>query len=102
MKDRLKFVIFGGTGFLGRSLVDNLINEDNNQIYVVTRNKNKAKLLFSKIKNSNLHIEEYDVNNLENLLELELECDYAINFASDSTNGPKLEKLILMSHMIRV
>lgn len=101
MKDRLKFVIFGGTGFLGRSLVDNLINEDNNQIYVVTRNKNKAKLLFSKIKNSNLHIEEYDVNNLENLLELELECDYAINFASDSTNGPKLEKLILMSQMIQ-
>ena len=101
MKDRLKFVIFGGTGFLGRSLVDNLINENNNQIYVITRNKNKAKLLFSKIKNSNFHIEEYDVNNLENLLELELECDYAINFASDSTNGPKLEKLILMSQMIQ-
>lgn len=101
MKDRLKFVIFGGTGFLGRSLVDNLINENNNHIYVITRNKLKAKLLFSKIKSSNFHIEEYDVNNLQNLLELDLECDYAINFASDSTNGPKLEKLILMSQMIQ-
>ena len=64
MKDRLKFVIFEGTGFLGRSLVDNLINENNNQIYVITRDKSKAKLLFSKIKSSNFHIKEYDVNNL--------------------------------------
>ena len=64
MRDPLKFVIFGGTGFLGRSLIDNLINENNNHIYVITRNKNKAKLLFSKIKSSNFHIEEYDVNNV--------------------------------------
>ena len=101
MRDPLKFVIFGGTGFLGRSLIDNLIHDNNNHIFVITRNKHKAKLLFSKIKSNNFHIEEYDVNNLQNLLQLEVECDYAINFASDSTNGPRIEKLIWMSQMIQ-
>lgn len=101
MNKAIKYVIFGGTGFLGRSLVDELLKDQNNFIFIVTRNKNKAKSIFSYLQNTNnLVLEQCDVNDFNQLLNLKINCDYAINFASDSTNGPNINKLQIINQMI--
>lgn len=96
-----KYVIFGGTGFLGKSIIDELVKKNNNIIYLITRNKSKANHNFSYLKNKeNFKVEQIDVNNLSELLKFNIEFDYAINLVTDSRNSPKLNKIILISQMI--
>jgi len=75
----MKVVIFGGTGFVGRSLADELLT-NGYYVLVVTRNRQKiVKDLVSKVK-----IIEWDNNSpLSSISEL-FEADVVVNLAGES------------------
>ncbi|KUO70448.1 MAG: epimerase [Desulfosporosinus sp. BRH_c37] len=75
----MKVVIFGGTGFVGRSLTDELLS-NGYQVFVVSRNREKAANdLVSKVK-----IIEWDNNSpLSSISELQ-DIDVVINLAGES------------------
>lgn len=65
-----KYIIFGGTGFIGSHLCNKLLQEDNNQIILVSRNKtNKNFWLNNHKKFSCFEHFQCDLGNLRNILE---------------------------------
>lgn len=84
----MKIVVFGGTGFVGRKLIDDLL-KNGHEIMVVSRNAGKSKNIFS---NDVAHIEwDYSTDLVPSGME---DAEAIINLAGVSIAGKKWTKEI--------
>jgi uncharacterized protein YbjT (DUF2867 family) len=77
MKNK-NILIFGSTGFIGRSLVKRLLSHDN-VLICPTRNASKVKRNILSGDIGQIQVVEFDLHNLSNLEDLIKNCDYVVN-----------------------
>ena len=79
----MKYLITGGAGFIGTKLVERIIKNKSNEIYIIddfskkTENTNIVKLL----KNKNIKLINKDLNQISNYLKV-YNFDYIYHFAA--------------------
>ena len=78
----MKVLITGGTGLIGRALIDELLL-DSHQIFVLTRNPEKAKLTLP----NEVHALQWDGHSPTGWGNHIEECDTIINLAGESIAG---------------
>ncbi len=73
-----RILIFGATGFIGRELTKYL--QESNEIYVISRNPDKAKNIFNKA----INIINWDFRNAKILSEIFSSIDIIVNLAGEN------------------
>ena len=76
-----KIAILGGTGFIGRHLIDGLVKEY--KVIILTRSHNKHKLLNGK----NIDVLDTDYNNADALARIFSKVHGVINLAGESVGS---------------
>ena len=79
----MKYLITGGGGFIGASLVERLIKNKDNHIYIIDNfsKKNDNKNLLNLIKNKNVKLIQKDLNQISDYLKI-YDFDYIYHFAA--------------------
>ena len=101
-----KFLITGGTGFIGKWLVASLnsLSIDmklNIDIYILTRNEGFFKDKFNEsFPKKNIHFIEADIRNLDKLKSSNFNFDYIILGANDATYDFSLNSKVLSETLI--
>lgn len=89
----MKILIFGATGFIGKALT-NYLYERNHEIAIISRNKAKAKNIFSM----NIQILEWDFKNTDTLSKIISHIDVIINLAGENIAS----KLWTKKHKVKI
>jgi len=96
----MKIIIFGGTGFIGRALIKSL-QQQNWEIYVVTRNVNKATQLIG----NKVNILEWDAQNTHLVANIFTGLYAIINLAGENIGNKlwtKKQKLKILESRVSV
>jgi uncharacterized protein (TIGR01777 family) len=97
-REHMKIVITGGTGFLGRPLVQRLVR-DRHTVVVLSRDPSKGRFE----KNVNVTVEQWDAATMKNWARHVDGADAVLNFAGDSIGGkrwtPTQKEIILSSRI---
>ena len=79
----MKYLITGGGGFIGVSLVERLLKNNDNHIYIIDNfsKKNDNKNLLKLLKNKNVKLIQKDLKHISNYLKI-YDFDYIYHFAA--------------------
>ena len=79
----MKYLITGGGGFIGVSLVERLIKNKDNYVYIIDNflKKNDNKNLLKLLKNKNVKLIQKDLNQISDYLKI-YDFDYIYHFAA--------------------
>ena len=72
----MNFLVTGGSGFVGRNLVNALANIKNSKIYVIDKNT-------IKFEQKNVFFLKADINNINSLNKISVKIDYIYHLAAD-------------------
>ena len=72
----MNFLVTGGSGFVGRNLVNALANIKNSKIYVIDKN-------IIKFEQKNVFFLKADINNINSLNKISVKIDYIYHLAAD-------------------
>jgi len=70
----MNYLIFGGTGTLGNQLTDKLIEDENNKIFIFSRDENKQWIMKKKYNNPNIKFYIGDIRNQQRIKECLIEA----------------------------
>ena len=79
----MKYLITGGAGFIGIKLTEELLKNNNNQIYIIDNflKNSSNKRLISLVKNKKVKLIQKNLNNISDYLKI-YDFDYIYHFAA--------------------
>ena len=79
----MKYLITGGAGFIGIKLTEELLKNNNNQIYIIDNflKDSSNKRLISLVKNKKIKLIQKNLNNISDYLKI-YDFDYIYHFAA--------------------
>jgi GDP-L-fucose synthase len=103
MRNKLKILVCGGTGFIGKNIIRSLIKNKNNQIYATFNKKTKFKLKGLKWKKANL-TNCKDVNYALKGMDIVIQAAATTSGSKDIVNSPEIhvtDNAVMNSYILR-
>lgn len=103
MKNKIKILVCGGTGFIGKNIVRALIKNKKNQIYATFNKKKKFRLKGLKWKKADL-TNLKDVNNVMKGMDIVIQAAATTSGSKDIVNTPEIhvtDNAIMNSYILR-